>query len=129
MAKMNTIKHLAVGEANLENAGDVARIERNLFANDKGETFEAIRFCKTRNGRHNRVHLVIMEEDFAALFRDAVKQGVFHGDTLEAIFRALEEFRHGKGMEPVAPNIVGLFKKGSFSNEQIDDLLYGELRK
>ncbi len=130
MAKMNTIKHLAVGETDLQNDGDVARIERNLFASEKGETFEAIRFCKTRNGRHNRVHLVIKEDDFAELFRDAVRQGVFHEETLDLLFHALEERRSERSTErSELPNVVGLFKKGSLSNQQIDDMLYGELRR
>jgi hypothetical protein len=130
MAKMNTIKHLAAGQLNLENGGDVARIERNLFSNEKGDTFEAIRFCKTRNGRHNRVHLVIGEDDFAELFRDAVRQGVFHESTLEMLFQALEEWhREEAPRRSELPNIVGLFRKGSLSNQQIDELLYGEFQK
>lgn len=75
MPKMTTVEHRAVGAFDW-NPKEQARIERNLVALN-GKSWEALRFCKNRNGRHNRVHLVITEDDFVPLFADAVKNGVF----------------------------------------------------
>ncbi len=60
MAKMNTIESRAVGACQLDEHNE-GRIERNLFAVNGG-TWEALRFCKNKDGQHNRVHLVIDEE-------------------------------------------------------------------
>jgi hypothetical protein len=79
--KMVTLKHLAVGASDWEGSEDQARIERNLFLRDGGEPWEALRFGENRNGRHNRVHLVIKEGDFVDWFRSAVENGVF-GETM-----------------------------------------------
>ena len=131
MAKMETLKHLAVGEVDLEAGGDVARIERNLFANADGETFEAIRFCKNRHGRHNRVHLVITEDAFVQLFRDAVEKGVFHDDALEGLLGVLEGWQNRRSASPESAahnpllDVIGIGSDGSLA-QQIDEELYGE---
>lgn len=130
MAKMNTIRHLAVGEADLENRGDVARIERNLFADEKGETFEAIRFCKNRRGRHNRIHLVISEDGFVKLFDDAVEKGVFHEETLQELRRILGSpgFTRGEWSKKRDPflDVVGICAGDGKLTENLDEELYGE---
>ena len=80
MPKMNTIEQRAVGVCNLDEHNE-ARIERNLF-NANGTTWEALRFCKNKDGQHNRVHLVLDENKFVELFEDAIKNGVFHQHTI-----------------------------------------------
>ncbi len=90
MAKMVTVEHRAVGTFEW-NAQEQARIERNLVALN-GKSWEALRFCKNRNGRHNRVHLVIAEEDFVHLFDDAVKNGVFSDTAIQKMSATL----HGR---------------------------------
>src|SRR6266404_7080675 len=89
MSKMSTIEQRAVGVCRL-NDHDEGRIERNLFGAN-GESWEALRFCKNKDGQHNRVHLVIDEEKFVELFRDAVKNGVFRPRTLGDLRVILEE--------------------------------------
>lgn len=117
MSKMITLEQRAVGTFNWSDV-DQARIERNVFSLD-GETWEGLRFCKYRNGRHNRVHLVIAESDFIELFRDAVRNGVFHQETLDQ-FRAILEGRR----DPVL-DVIGSIQDGSLSHA-IDAGLYGE---
>ncbi len=119
MGKMATVEHRAVGVFEWD-AKDQARIERNLFAAD-GETWEALRFCKNRNGRHNRVHLVIEEGDFVKLFEDAVRKGVFHQETLDRMRNILE------GQPDPLLTVLGVSSDGQLSRE-IDDELYGESR-
>jgi hypothetical protein len=126
MAKMKTIKQIAVG--GLERDGGQARIERNLFECN-GETFEAIRFCKNKNGRHVRVHLVVREEEFVELFANAVRKGVFGEATLLGLFDVLKERSEGSAegarrtrRAPFA-EIAGLFKDGTLSGN-IDGTLY-----
>lgn len=129
MGKMNTIKHLAVGAVPL-NARDQARIERNLFAED-GDTFEALRFCKNRNGRHNRVHLVIKESGFVNLFADAVRKQVFGEATLVALLDILKQrLQTQPGGEPAQSRdpfleVVGLGEDGTLT-QGIDEELYGK---
>ena len=119
MAKMLTLEQLAVGVYNWEDDGsEQARIERNRFALN-GRTWEALRFCKNRNGRHNRVHLVIEEEHFVDLFRDAVQNGVFSAETLTQLRRVL-----GDEKDPFL-KVVGLVEDGTLTSS-IDDELYGE---
>jgi len=130
MAKMNTIKHLAVGSVRLRGL-DEARIERNLFA-ENGHTFEALRFCKNRNGRHNRVHLVIDEQDFVALFAEAVRNRVFGEGTLTKLRAALSDrgettakpSERKPGANPLL-DLIGVFADGSLAQE-IDEELYGK---
>src|SRR5271154_2981781 len=94
MSKMKTIEQVAAGS--LDRGKDrEARIERNLFECD-GDTFEALRFCKNKNGRHVRVHLVIREEEFVELFADAVRKGVFGEATLVGLFDILKDQNEGK---------------------------------
>lgn len=129
MAKMSTLNHLAVGSFPWA-PGEEARIERNTFVAN-GETFEALRFCKNREGRHNRVHLVIREPDFVELFRDAVEKGVFHEGTLEGLAGVLDLWRQRRGRAQGPPGsdpfleVIGLFEDGTLT-EGIDDELYGD---
>jgi len=128
---MSTIKHLAVGQVDLETVeGDVGRIERNLFALN-GATFEALRFCKNRNGRHNRVHLVLTESAFADLFEDALQKQVFAPYTLDrllAVLQRWQEKRPGAG-EDAGENpflkVIGIGSDGHLA-EGIDEYLYGD---
>lgn len=117
MAKMVTIEQRAVGVFNW-NCEEQARIERNLCALD-GRSWEALRFCKNRNGRHNRVHLVIEERDFTDLFRNAVENGVFHEETLVKLRAILEQRR-----DPFL-DVIGIGADGKLAAD-IDSALYGE---
>lgn len=117
MAKMITLEQRAVGVYRWDER-DEARIERNLFAL-KGETWEGLRFCKNRNGRHNRVHLVIGEEEFVELFRDAVEKGVFHPETLEQLRAILI------GKPDPLQEVIGIVQDGQLTRA-IDSDLYGE---
>ncbi|HKM90915.1 MAG TPA: hypothetical protein VJX29_09875 [Candidatus Acidoferrales bacterium] len=127
---MSTIKHLAVSQVDLGRGGDTGRIERNLFAQN-GETFEALRFCKNRNGHHNRVHLVLSESAFARLFEDAVQKKVFAEDTLTRLLGILLRWQeeHSGAADGVAENpflkVIGLFNDGHLT-EGIDEYLYGD---
>ncbi len=119
MAKMITIEQRAVGVFNWD-ADEQARIERNVFAQD-GEIREALRFCKNRNGRHNRVHLVIEEKDFIDLFRSAVQNGVFQEETVQKLRGILEQRR-----DPLL-QVIGTLTGGDGKlTENIDEELYGE---
>jgi hypothetical protein len=117
MSKMITLEQRAVGSFRWDKS-DEARIERNLFALN-GETWEGLRFCKNRNGRHNRVHLVIGEAEFVDLFRDAVEKGVFHKRTLEQLRAVLVG-----GRDPLL-DVIGLVEDGELT-KNIDEELYGE---
>jgi len=117
MAKMITLEQRAVGSYRWD-AQDEARIERNLFALN-GDTWEGLRFCKNRNGRHNRVHLVIGEAEFVDLFRDAVAKGVFHAQTLDQLRAILS------GVQDPLLQVIGIAQDGHLS-EAIDSELYGE---
>jgi hypothetical protein len=117
MAKMITLEHQAVGSYKW-NESDEARIERNLVALD-GETWEALRFCKNRNGRHNRVHLVVTEPEFVDLFRDAVAKGVFHAETLEEMRAIL------RGRQDPLLEVIGIAQDGQLTKD-IDGELYGD---
>ncbi len=114
--KMITLEQRAFGSYHWDER-DEARIERNVVALN-GETWEGLRFCKYRNGRHTRVHLVIREEEFVDLFRDAVRNGVFHQETLDQLRLVLEERR-----DPVV-DVIGIAKDGKLA-EGIDEELYG----
>jgi hypothetical protein len=116
-SKMITLEQRAAGTHAL-NEKDQARIERNLFALN-GDTWEGLRFCKNRNGRHNRVHLVIGEADFVDLFRDAVEKGVFHQRTLEQLRAILSGKR-----DPLL-DVIGIAQDGRLT-DSIDADLYGE---
>jgi hypothetical protein len=119
VAKMITIEQRAVGVFNWD-ADEQARIERNVFAQD-GEIREALRFCKNRNGRHNRVHLVIEEKDFVDLFRSAVQNGVFREETVQKLRGILEQRR-----DPLL-DVMGACTGGDGKlSENIDEELYGE---
>jgi hypothetical protein len=119
MAKMITIEQRAVGVFNWD-VDEQARIERNVFAQD-GEIREALRFCKNRNGRHNRVHLVIEEKDFVDLFRSAVENGVFQEETVQKLRGILEQRR-----DPLL-QVIGTLTGGDGKlTENIDEELYGE---
>jgi hypothetical protein len=119
MAKMITIEQRAAGVFNWD-ADEQARIERNVFAQD-GEIREALRFCKNRNGRHNRVHLVIEEKDFIDLFQSAVQNGVFHEETVQKLRGILEQRR-----DPLL-EVIGARTGGDGKlTENIDEELYGE---
>src|SRR5258708_33684099 len=116
MAKMNTIESRAVGKRQLDDHNE-GRIERNLFAVNGG-TWEALRFCKNKDGQHNRVHLVIDEENFVELFRNAVKNGVFHPRTLGELMVILGEIP-----DPFL-SVIGSISDGTLS-QNIDAELYG----
>jgi hypothetical protein len=116
MAKMFTVEQRAVGSFHWDKEEE-ARIERNLFALE-GDTWEALRFCKNRNGRHNRVHLVIGESEFVELFRDAVEKGVFHQQTLERLRAIL-----APPQDPLL-DVIGSVSDGKLTTG-IDDELYG----
>lgn len=119
MAKMVTIEQRAVGVFNW-GEDEQARIERNVFAQD-GEIREALRFCKNRNGRHNRVHLVIEERDFVDLFRSAVQNGVFQEETLQKLRGIVDQRR-----DPLLEVIGSCTGSDGKLAENIDDELYGE---
>jgi hypothetical protein len=116
MPKMNTIEQRAVGVCNLDEHNE-ARIERNLF-NANGTTWEALRFCKNKDGQHNRVHLVLDENKFVELFEDAVKNGVFHQQTIDRLKMVLE--RRDPFLE-----VIGIGSDGTLS-QNIDEELYGK---
>ena len=116
MAKMSTVEQRAVGSCQLDKHNE-GRIERNLFAAN-GKTWEALRFCKNKDGQHNRVHLVLDEEKFVALFADAVKNGVFHQRTIDQLKVILE--RRDPFLE-----VIGIGSDGTLS-QNIDEDLYGE---
>jgi hypothetical protein len=120
MAKMNTIESRAVGSCQLDDHNE-GRIERNLFAVNGG-TWEALRFCKNKDGQHNRVHLVLDEEKFVELFRDAVKNGVFRPQTLGKLMAIMAEIR-----DPFL-DVIGSIGDGTLS-QNIDEELYGERSK
>jgi hypothetical protein len=115
--KMATVEHRAVGTFDWGNS-EQARIERNLVALN-GRTWEALRFCKNKDGRHNRVHLVIEEENFVELFRSAVENGVFSERAVEA-FRGILAGRRDPFL-----GVIGTTGDGNLS-AGIDDDLYGE---
>jgi hypothetical protein len=117
MPKMITLEQRAVGSFHWDGQ-DEARIERNLFALN-GDTWEGLRFCKNRNGRHNRVHLVIGEAEFVDLFRDAVAKGVFHAQTLDQLRAILTG-----GQDPLL-QVIGIAQDGRLA-DAIDADLYGE---
>jgi hypothetical protein len=117
MAKMSTIESLAVGKCQLDDHNE-GRIERNLFAAD-GCTREALRFCKNKDGQHNRVHLVIDEDKFVELFRDAVKNGVFRPQTVGKLMAILGEIP-----DPFL-SVIGSISDGTLS-QNIDEELYGD---
>lgn len=94
------------------------RIERNLFQVN-GATWEALRFCKNKGGQHNRVHLVLDEEKFVELFRDAVKNEVFRPRTLGALRVILADIP-----DPFL-SVIGSISDGTLS-PNIDEELYGD---
>jgi hypothetical protein len=116
MPKMNTIEHRAVGCCELDEHNQ-GRIERNLFQVN-GTTWEALRFCKNKDGEHNRVHLVLDENKFVQLFEDAVKNGVFHQQTIDRLKMVLE--RRDPFLE-----VIGIGSDGTLS-QNIDEELYGK---
>src|ERR1700730_18313951 len=115
---MSTIERRAVGVCQLDDHNE-GRIERNLFAVN-GVTWKALRFRKNKDGQHNRVHLVIEEEKFVVLFRDAVKNGVCRPRTLGDLRVILEELP-----DPFL-SVIGSISDGKLS-ENIDEELYGEI--
>jgi hypothetical protein len=117
MPKMNTIEQRAVGSCQLDEHNQ-GRIERNLFQVN-GATWEALRFCKNKDGQHNRVHLVIDEEKFVELFRSAVKNGVFGPRTLGELLVIMNEIP-----DPFL-SVIGSISDGSLSRN-IDEELYGD---
>jgi hypothetical protein len=117
--KMVTVERRAVGKFDWDDK-EQARIERSVFALN-GKTWEGLRFCKNRNGRHNRVHLVIEEENFIELFRDAVKNGVFADATLQELRVMLTE-----KPDPFL-EVIGAGSDGALASN-IDSELYGDGR-
>jgi hypothetical protein len=97
-----TLKHLAVGAFDWE-----------------GEPWEALRFCKNRNGRHNRVHLVIKEGDSVDRLRSAVENGVFGETTLCDLRGVLGEKRDS------FHDVIGAASDGKLT-ANIDSQLYGD---
>src|SRR6202049_5191788 len=106
MSKMNTIEQRAVGVCHLDEHNE-GRIERNLF-NANGLTWEALRFCKNKDGQHNRVHLVLDEEKFVELFQDAVNNGVFRPETIDKLKTILD--RRDPFLE-----VIGIAEGGTLS--------------
>src|ERR1700677_1846387 len=80
---------------------------------------EGLRFCKNRDGRHNRVHLVISEDEFIDLFRDAVEKGVFRAKTLDRLRSILTKQR-----DPFL-DVIGIMEGDNIA-DSIDEDLYGE---
>lgn len=117
MPKMNTIEQRAVGACKLDEHNE-GRIERNLFQVN-GTTWEALRFCKNKDGQHNRVHLVLGEDKFVELFADAVKNGVFSPETLGKLMVIL-----GVIPDPFL-SVIGSISDGTLS-QNIDEELYPE---
>jgi hypothetical protein len=117
--KMITVEQRAVGTFDWDET-EQARIERNLCALN-GRSWEALRFCKNKNGRHNRVHLVIEEDKFVELFRSAVENGVFSEATIRDMRNILERRRD---RDPFL-DVIGTTGDGTLS-ANIDDELYGE---
>lgn len=115
--RMATIEQRAVGSYRWDEH-DEARIERNLFAYE-GQTWEGLRFCKNRDGRHNRVHLVIGEDEFVQLFQNAVENGVFRQKTLDRLRVVLSGER-----DPML-DVIGIADHGTLTAD-IDSELYGE---
>lgn len=115
--KMLTIEQRAVGAYNVDEHNQ-ARIERNVFATN-GRSWEALRFCKNRDGRHNRVHLVIDEHAFVELFRNSVQNGVFGEETLRQMRAIL-----GDVPDPFL-DVIGIGSDGTMSS-RIDAELYGD---
>jgi hypothetical protein len=116
VTKMSRVEQKAVGVCRLDDHNE-GRIERNVFAVN-GSTWEALRFCKNKDGRHNRVHLVLNEENFVDLFQDAVRNGVFHQETIDRLKIILE--RRDPFLE-----VIGIGSDGKLS-EGLDEELYGE---
>jgi hypothetical protein len=116
MPKMSTVEQRAVGVCKLDDHNQ-GRIERNLFAVNGG-TWEGLRFCKNKDGQHNRVHLVLDEEKFVELFQDAVANGVFRPQTVDRLKTILE--RRDPFLE-----VIGTVQDGTLS-EDFDEELYGE---
>ena len=114
--KMNTLEQRTVGVCRL-NDHDEGRIERNLFGAG-GETWEALRFCYKKDGKHSRAHLVLDEDKFVELFEDAVKNGVFHQQTIDRLKMILER------RDPFL-DVIGIVSDGTLS-QNIDEELYGE---
>ena len=129
MAKMRTVKQIAVGKLRRRGRQE-ARIERNIFECN-GEVFEALRFCKNKNGRHVRVHLVVREGEFVELFRDAVEHKVFAKKTLLRLLSVLEQTQPQKGAPSADPDadpflaVIGICEDGHLT-EGIDEELYGD---
>jgi hypothetical protein len=128
---MRTLKHIRVGELDLKNGGDVARIERNLFANVNGEVFEALRFCKRHNGRHNRVHLIVKDHEFAELFVAAYEQNVFSPETIARVLETLQRGlrdrkRRGRARRNPLFDVIGICKGDGTLAGDIDGFLYGK---
>ena len=117
MAKMNTIEQRAVGSCQLDEHNQ-GRIERNLFQVN-GTTWEGLRFCKNKDGQHNRVHLVLDEDKFVELFADAVKNGVFTPPALGKLMAILAEVP-----DPFL-SVIGSISDGTLS-QNIDEELYGD---
>jgi hypothetical protein len=115
--KMVTVEQRAVGTFDWSET-EQARIERNLCALN-GRSWEALRFCKNKNGRHNRVHLVIEEDKFVELFHSAVQNGVFSEATIRDLRNVLERER-----DPFL-EVIGSTGDGTLS-AGIDEELYGE---
>ncbi len=115
--KMVTVEQRAAGTFDW-NGTEQARIERNLCVLN-GRSWEALRFCKNKNGRHNRVHLVIEEENFVELFHSAVENGVFSES-------ALRRFRNilGEQNDPFL-EVIGIGSDGNLTRD-IDSDLYGD---
>lgn len=127
MAKMRTIKQLAVGRLRRRGRQE-ARIERSLFECE-GEVFEALRFCKNKNGRHVRVHLVVREGEFVELFQNAVEHKVFAEQTLRGLLNILQRNRSRNYADPADLDpfrkVIGIFQDGRLA-ENLDEELYGE---
>src|SRR5580704_5736625 len=115
--KMVTVEQRAAGTFDW-NGTEQARIERNLCVLN-GRSWEALRFCKNRNGRHNRVHLVITEDDFVPLFADAVKNGVFSAAAIRQMSAILSN-----RPDPFL-DLIGSITGGDLSGD-IDAAIYGD---
>ena len=89
MLRIKLLKILAVGSHAL--TGDLtARIERIKARREKDEgsskSLEVLRFCNCRqDGRFSRVHLVLSQDEFICLLKNAIRNNVFHADSIWAI--------------------------------------------
>jgi hypothetical protein len=99
MPKRNTIQQRAVGVRHL-NEHNEGRLERNPF-HVECTTWEALRFCKNKDGPHSFLLLVLDEDKFVEPFEDAVNNSAFplqSIDRLKMVLGRRDPFLDGIGI-------------------------------